>query len=211
MRTVVIALGVVCIMGSCMSTEKSSKGIVCDATMNTVAIVTDKNDTLSFSTMDANKDEVDGLLLNDTLEVFYNGKYSPGMSATKLVQYPQSPKLGANRDEHGCLGSAGYVWCEVLQDCIRLFEKGIRLENVEGNNMPAFIVFSPDSTRVELFLSNNESNEILDRRRLPSGGYAWNVEDDDTKNVRYVDGLWTITRRNHLLYRQQSGSAVKEE
>ena len=73
---------------------KSSKGIVCDASMNTVSIVTDKNDTLSFSTMDANKEQVDGLLLNDTLEVFYAGKYTPGMQASKLVQYPQAPRLG---------------------------------------------------------------------------------------------------------------------
>ena len=95
-------------MGSCSSGMTSSKGIVCDATMNTVAIVTDKNDTLSFSTMNTNKEEVDGLLLNDTLEVFYTGKYTPGMQASKLVQYPQSPKLGGDRDEHGCIGSAGY-------------------------------------------------------------------------------------------------------
>ena len=94
MRTVLAALGVLCFMGSCSSGMTSSKGIVCDATMNTVAIVTDKNDTLSFSTMNANKEEVDGLLLNDTLEVFYTGKYTPGMQASKLVQYPQSLKLG---------------------------------------------------------------------------------------------------------------------
>lgn len=73
--------------------------------------------------MDASKDEVNGLLLNDTLEVFYTGKYTPGMQASKLVQYPQSPIVGGDRDEHGCIGSAGYVWCEVQQDCIRLFEK----------------------------------------------------------------------------------------
>lgn len=63
--------------------------------------------------MDANKEQVDGLLLNDTLEVFYAGKYTPGMQASKLVQYPQAPRLGGDRDEHGCIGSAGYVWCEV--------------------------------------------------------------------------------------------------
>ena len=170
MRTVLAALGVLCFMGSCSSGMTSSKGIVCDATMNTVAIVTDKNDTLSFSTMNANKEEVDGLLLSDTLEVFYAGKYTPGMQASKLVQYPQSPKLGGDRDEHGCIGSAGYVWCEVQQDCIRLFEKGIRME----------------------------------RRGLPSGGYAWNVEDDDTKNVRFVDGVWTISQRNKLIYSQKA-------
>ena len=72
------------------------------------------------------------------------------MQASKLVQYPQSPKLGGDRDEHGCIGSAGYVWCEVQQDCIRLFEKGIRTEAVDGSTASAFIVFSPDSTRLEL-------------------------------------------------------------
>ena len=201
-----LAVGTLCLMAGCSSKGSSSKGIVSDATMNTVTIVTDKNDTLSFSTMDANKEEVNGLLLNDTLEVFYTGKYTPGMPATKLVQYPQSPLVGGDRDEHGCIGSAGYVWCEVQKDCIRLFEKGIRTEAVDGSDASAFIVFSPDSTQLELFFSNNQPNEILERRGLPSGGYAWNVEDDDTKNVRLIDGLWTISQRDKLIYTQKAGS-----
>ena len=201
-----LAVGTLCLMAGCSSKASSSKGIVSDATMNTVTIVTDKNDTLSFSTMDANKEEVNGLLLNDTLEVFYTGKYTPGMPATKLVQYPQSPLVGGDRDEHGCIGSAGYVWCEVQKDCIRLFEKGIRTEAVDDSDTSAFIVFSPDSTQLELFFSNNQPNEILERRSLPSGGYAWNVEDDDTKNVRLIDGLWTISQRDKLIYTQKGGS-----
>ena len=197
MKTILLAVGTLCLMAGCSSKEASSKGIVSDATMNTVTIVTDKNDTLSFSTVEANKDEVNSLLLNDTLEVFYTGNYTPG------VQYPQSPLMGGDRDEHGCIGSAGYVWCEVQKDCIRLFEKGIRTEAVDGSNASAFIVFSPDSTKLELFFSNNQPNEILERRGLPSGGYAWNVEDDDTKNVRLIDGLWTISQRNNLIYSQK--------
>ena len=35
--------------------EESTKGIVTDASMNTVTIVTEKSDTLSFSTMNADK------------------------------------------------------------------------------------------------------------------------------------------------------------
>ena len=201
-----LAVGTLCLMAGCSSKVSSSKAIVSDATMNTVTIVTEKNDTLSFSTMDANKEEVNGLLLNDTLEVFYTGKYTPGMPATKLVQYPQSPLVGGDRDEHGCIGSAGYVWCEVQKDCIRLFEKGIRTEAVDDSDTSAFIVFSPDSTQLELFFSNNQPNEILERRSLPSGGYAWNVEDDDTKNVRLIDGLWTISQRDKLIYTQKGGS-----
>ena len=203
MKTILLAVGTLCLMAGCSSKVASSKGIVSDATMNTVTIVTDKNDTLSFSTIDANKDEVNGLLLNDTLEVFYTGKYTPGMPASKLVQYPQSPIVGGDRDEHGCIGSAGYVWCEVQQDCIRLFEKGIRTEAIDGSGTSAFIVFSPDSVRAELFFSNNQPNEILDKRSLPSGGSAWNVEDDDTMNVRLIDGLWTISQRSNLIFSQK--------
>ena len=75
-----------------------------------------------------------------------------------------------------------------------------------NSNASAFIVFSPDSTQLELFFSNNQPNEILERRGLPSGGYAWNVEDDDTKNVRLIDGLWTISQRNKLIYSQKAGN-----
>ena len=103
----------------------------------------------------------------------------------------------------GCIGSAGYVCGEVQQDCIRLFEKGIRTEAVDGSTASAFIVFSPDSTRLELFFSDEQPNEILERRGLPSGGYAWNVEDDDTKNVRFIDGLWTISQRDKVIYREK--------
>ena len=68
-----------------------------------------------------------------------------------------------------------------------------------------FLVFSPDSTQVELFFSEEGvSNEILDRRGLPAGGYAWNVEDDDTKNVRLEDGEWTVSQRGRLIYQEDA-------
>jgi hypothetical protein len=31
--------------------------------------------------------------------------------------------LGGDRDEHGCIGSAGYSWCEVKQKCLRVWEE----------------------------------------------------------------------------------------
>lgn len=34
------------------------------------------------------------------------------------------PKLvGGDRDAHGCIGSAGYVWCEQRQKCLRPWEE----------------------------------------------------------------------------------------
>ncbi len=31
--------------------------------------------------------------------------------------------LGGDEDEHGCIGSAGYIWCESSQKCIRPWEE----------------------------------------------------------------------------------------
>ncbi len=113
----------------------------------------------------------------------------------------QKKMVGNDKDEHGCIASAGYTWSEVQQNCIRLFESGIRLEATDGKSS-VYLVFSPDSMKTELFFSNGASNEILDRRSLPAGGYAWNIEDDNTKNVRRIDGVWTISQRGKEIYRQ---------
>lgn len=31
--------------------------------------------------------------------------------------------IGGDRDEHDCIGSAGYSWCEAKQKCLRIFEE----------------------------------------------------------------------------------------
>ena len=106
------------------------------------------------------------------------------------------------------VGGAGYTWSEVQKDCIRLWEKGVRMNAVDDAEKMLFLVLSPDSTQVELFFSEEEMpNEILERRGLPAGGYVWNVEDDDTKNVRLEDGRWTVSQRGRLIYRQAEEAA----
>lgn len=119
------------------------------------------------------------------------------------TKHDSTEMVGNDKDEHGCIASAGYTWSEVQQNCIRLFESGIRLKALDGASS-AYIVFSTDSLKAELFFSDGTPNEILDRRSLPSGGYAWNVEDDDTKNVRLIDGVWTISQRGKEIYRQDN-------
>ena len=31
--------------------------------------------------------------------------------------------VGGDKDEHGCIGSAGYSWCEPKQKCLRVWEE----------------------------------------------------------------------------------------
>lgn len=59
--------------------------------------------------------------------------------------------VGDDKDKHGCIASAGYTWSETQKDCIRLWEKGVRMNAVDDAEKMLFLVFSPDSTQVELF------------------------------------------------------------
>lgn len=102
-----------------------------------------------------------------------------------------------------CNGEDGYVWSEMEQNCIRPFEVGIPMLKLKAEDSyhVAYVVFNADSTRVEIFLPEGEKTRILDRRALPKGGYAWNVEDDDTLNLRQVDGVWVIEQRDTVIYK----------
>jgi hypothetical protein len=51
-------------------------------------------------------------------------------------QTETSPTIvGGDRDEHGCIGSAGYTWCEIRGKCLRTWEEkcAIVKEPIESN------------------------------------------------------------------------------
>lgn len=43
------------------------------------------------------------------------------------------PVVGGDKDEHGCIGSAGYTWCEAKQKCLRNWEESCGEENGNKN------------------------------------------------------------------------------
>jgi len=51
---------------------------------------------------------------------------------------------GGDRDEHGCIGSAGYSWCESKQKCLRLWEEDCTDEN---QNMPALKTYCTEEQK----------------------------------------------------------------
>ena len=66
----------------------------------------------------------------------------------------------------------------------------------------AYVVFAADSLKAEVYVPGHDNHPVLDRRTLPAGGYVWNQEDDDTYNVRRLDGKWVIEQRGKVLYKQ---------
>jgi len=43
-----------------------------------------------------------------------------------------TPILGGDKDEHECIGSAGYSWCEVKNKCLRIWEEPCEVANISN-------------------------------------------------------------------------------
>lgn len=56
-----------------------------------------------------------------------------GCSSNSPEEQDFQPLVGSDRDEHGCIGSAGYLWCKRTNSCERPWElaKKAGFENSE--------------------------------------------------------------------------------
>ena len=106
---------------------------------------------------------------------------------------PQQETLeGGDRDEHGCIGSAGYLWSALRGECIQVFEVGTRLNPMDVEQeeavISAFIVSKEgDNSQVELFITGEDQNLILKKEAdgtFKNGKYTYNAQ---TKELS-VDG-----------------------
>lgn len=53
----------------------------------------------------------------------------------KVEEVNEVELIGGDRDEHGCIGSAGYTWCESKQKCLRVWEEDC-IDLVESEEEP---------------------------------------------------------------------------
>jgi hypothetical protein len=44
-------------------------------------------------------------------------------AASFIMTKENTPCVGCDKDIHGCIGSAGYSWCEAKQKCLRIWEE----------------------------------------------------------------------------------------
>ncbi len=96
-------------------------------------------------------------------------------SSDTAVQVITPPVVGNDRDEHGCIGSAGYTWSQLKNECVRIFEAGIRL-NAAGEGVDsttsAFVIFNADQSKAELFLPTEKGAKMMERQGA-AGSYSW--------------------------------------
>jgi hypothetical protein len=74
--------------------------------------------------------------------------------------------LGGDKDENGCLASAGYTWSKLNKECVRAFS-GIQLMPVQlqqdDATLCAYVLFDESGNRAEIFLPNEDGSIILER------------------------------------------------
>ena len=83
-----------------------------------------------------------------------------------------------DKDENGCLASAGYVWSKVNKECVKGFS-GIQLNPVDKPNnqdetLSAYVMFNEDASSAEVFLPNDTTSIILTR---VAEGKSWFLKD----------------------------------
>ena len=99
--------------------------------------------------------------------------------------------VGADRDEHGCITSAGFSWSELQQTCVQLWEAGVRLDPIEVKEgdavISAFILFNKDESKAEIVLPKKEGSVILDKKSenlYEKGEYLY----DDKEGTLSING-----------------------
>lgn len=100
----------------------------------------------------------------------------------------QAPMPGSDRDEHGCIGSAGYTWSAMKNKCVRLWEAGIKLQPIDkSNTSAAYLIFSADRKQIEAYVIGSKPYPFIMMQ---------------IKKGTYIYGMYRlVSTKNNLLYK----------
>lgn len=75
-----------------------------------------------------------------------------------------TPVLGGDRDVHGCIGSAGYTYSQLRNNCIQTFNQKIKLKEVNSDKsyttMTA-VIFTKNLKKAEIFIPDGNAKSII--------------------------------------------------
>ena len=102
-----------------------------------------------------------------------------------------STLTGIDKDENGCLASAGYTYSKVNKECVKAFT-GIQLNPInkptnEDETLSVYVLFDETGDKAEVFMPNQQSIILI----RESEGKAWiykNYELIPYKGYVFKDG-----------------------
>lgn len=87
----------------------------------------------------------------------------------KTTDQVSNPIVGGDKDEHGCIGSAGYTWSTLKKSCVRIFESGFSFDAYGDNTdttLAAYVIVSDDKKSAEVFLPGKNSVTLVAVKRV---------------------------------------------
>ena len=121
-----------------------------------------------------------------------NAQQQDTAAADSTAQAQEAPATGGDRDEHGCIPSAGQSWSQLRQECVQVFEVGTRLNPVEKKEGEAvistFVLFNDDRSKAEIFLPNSDVESIILDKAADGTYKADRYVFNDAEQALYVDG-----------------------
>lgn len=114
--------------------------------------------------------------------------------------------LGTDKDENGCVASAGYRWSVIKDECIRPVEECYRLNSIEqlaseSDVSSVYVAFEENGDRAELFLPGTTKSVLLKKE-------GKNAPYKDKNWILYSQNGYKLKKNGNLLY---AGAAAVQE
>lgn len=85
----------------------------------------------------------------------------PGANGV-CVKPNKPPVVGGDKDAHGCIGSAGYAWCEAKQKCIRHWEEKCEVSDWSKYTQDQLMaMYDKDWSSQPMFFKGLEKNYLI--------------------------------------------------
>lgn len=97
---------------------------------------------------------------------------------SKVASTTKDSTVVNDKDENGCLASAGFVWSKVNKECVKGFS-GIQLNPTDkpdnqDETLSAYVLFNEDASQAEVFLPKDTASIVLTRG---AEGKPWILND----------------------------------
>jgi hypothetical protein len=110
----------------------------------------------------------------------------PAPVSTTIPTSPSGQLVGNDKDEHGCISSAGYSWCGAKNKCLRVWEEGCPLPEDAALIKAALFKKNnwPDDNSLTFVLTENDGKYAHGTVNGQGGGGYWYAAK--------VNGVWAI-------------------
>jgi hypothetical protein len=98
--------------------------------------------------------------------------------------------VGGDSDAHGCIGSAGYQWSELLGECVRIFEAGVPFAAYGSNKdetLAAYIIYAKDGESAEAYIPQLDHAVLLERKEVKAGNLETVLFENKMERLRIVN------------------------